>query len=132
MKERWNWLVTYAAVIVVALVLAAALGATDLFSKTRLIDKGLSASHLVRFLGYGSALAVLWLAAYRASGLFREMGARWRLPEVVVLPLTTLIVIASGHSVLLLVLNALIDKTMRPTFDWVFILGIVASYKSKG
>ena len=48
MNERWNWLVRYAVVIVVALVLAAMLGSTDLFNKTRLIAKGLSASHLVR------------------------------------------------------------------------------------
>ena len=53
MNERWTWTIRYAVVILIAIVLAAALGATDLFVKTRLIDKGLSASHLVRFLGYG-------------------------------------------------------------------------------
>ena len=95
--------------------------------KTRLIDKGLSASHLVRFLGYGGALAVMWLAAHRASGLLHELGSHWRLLETVLLPLATLITVAAAHPVLLLLLNALLDKTMRPVFDWVFILGILAS-----
>ena len=41
MNERWNWLARYAVVIIVALILAAALGSTDLFNKTRLIGKTL-------------------------------------------------------------------------------------------
>jgi hypothetical protein len=127
MNERWNWLARYAVVIVVALVLAAALGSTALFNKTHLIGKGLSASHLVRFLGFGGALAVLWLAAYRATGLLHEQGERWRIVESLLLPLATLIVVASAHPVMLLIVQPLMDKSLRQIFDWVFISGIVAS-----
>ena len=67
MNERWSWLARYAIVVVVALVLGAALGAMDLFKDTRVINRGLTASHLVRFLGFGGALTMLWLAAYRAT-----------------------------------------------------------------
>jgi hypothetical protein len=127
MNERWSWLARYAVVVIVALVLAAALGSTDLFNKTRLIAKGLSASHLVRFLGFGGALAVLWLAAYRAHGLLGELGERWRIAEALVLPLATLIVVASAHPVMLLIVQPLMDKSLREIFDWVFIAGIVGS-----
>ncbi len=126
--KRWSWLIRYAVVILIALVLASALGATDLFNKTRVLGKGgLTASHLARFLGYGGALAVMWLAAFRTTTLIRDMGARLRIVEVILLPLATLIVVASAHSVLLLVLNLLMDKSVRQIYDWVFIMGIVAS-----
>ena len=127
MTERWNWLARYAVVIVVALVLAAALGSTDLFIQTRLIGRRLNASHLVRFLGFGVALAVLWLAAYRASPMLGSQNSRWRVIETLVLPLATLIVVASAHPVMLLIVAPLMDRTLRQIFDWIFIAGIVGS-----
>ncbi len=127
MNERWNWLPRYAVVIVVALILAAALGSTDLFTKTRLIGKTLSASHLVRFLGFGGALAVLWLAAYRATAVLHEQGERWRIVQSLVLPMATQIVVAIAHPVMLLIVQPLMDKSLRQIFDWVFIASIVGS-----
>jgi len=126
-NERWSWLARYAIVLVVALVLGAALGAMDLFKETRVINRGLTASHLVRFLGYGGALTVLWLAAYRATSLFREHGERWRVLTAMLLPLATLVVVGSGHGVLLLVLDPLMDRTLHQIYDWLFIVGIIGS-----
>ena len=77
MKERWIWLVRYAVVIVLALVLAAALGEMDLFKTTKFGKSGLNAARLVQFLGFGSALAVLWLAAQRAAALLPAGDERW-------------------------------------------------------
>ncbi len=125
MNERWNWLTRYAVVIVVALVLAALLGSTDLFVKTRLITKGLTASHLARFLGYGGALTVLWLAAYRATVQLREHNSHRPIINALLLPLATLIVVASTHPLFLLIVSPLMDKSMREIFDWIFIGGIV-------
>ncbi|GAC1529638.1 MAG: hypothetical protein NVS2B4_08090 [Ramlibacter sp.] len=127
MNMRWTWLARYAIVVVVALVLGAALGSMDLFKATRLAGKGLTASSLARFLGFGGALVVLWLAAYRATPMVREHGVRWRLVEVTLLPLATLIVIASGYSVLLLVVGSLMDATLRQIYNWVFIGTILGS-----
>jgi hypothetical protein len=126
MNDRWNWLVRYGVVIIVALLLAALLGSMDLFIKTRMITKGLTASHLARFLGFGGALVVLWLAAYRATMLLRSMdGARVRILEALLLPLATLVVVASAHPLFLLITSPLMDKSLREIFDWVFIAGIV-------
>ena len=127
MNERWNWLVRYAVVMVVALVLGAALGAMDLFKETRLLGKGLTASHLVRALGFGAALALLWIVALRATPQLREQGPRWRFVHASLLPLATLIVAASAHAVLLLVLSPLMDRTLHQIYDWLFIAGIVGS-----
>ena len=127
MNERWSWLARYAIVVVVALVLGAALGAMDLFKETRVINRGLTASHLVRFLGYGGALTVLWLAAYRAISVVREPGERWRVLAAMLLPLATLVVVGSAHGVLLLVLDSLMDRTLHQIYDWLFIVGIIGS-----
>ena len=127
MNERWSWLARYAIVVVVALVLGAALGAMDLFKETRVINRGLTASHLVRFLGYGGALTVLWLAAYRATSPLREHGERWRFLAAMLLPLATLVVVGSAHGVLLLVLDPLMDRTLHQIYDWLFIVGIIGS-----
>lgn len=127
MNESWIWLGRDAAVIFVALVLATALGATDLFSQTRLFADGLSAAHLVRFLGYGGSLVVFWLAARHAMERFRVMGSSWQLAEVMIVPSATLLVVASAHAVFLLILGPLMGKSARVVFDWVFILAIVAS-----
>ena len=113
--------------MVVALVLGAALGPMDLFKETRLLGKGLTASHRVRALGFGGALAVLWIVALRATPQLHEQGPRWRFLHASVLPLATLIIAGSAHGVLLLVLNPLRDRTLHQTDDWFFIAGIMGS-----
>jgi len=61
MNKEWSWVGRFVAVIVVALILAAAIGSMDLFAKTFVISGKLSAAHLVRFLGYSTALGALWM-----------------------------------------------------------------------
>jgi hypothetical protein len=127
MKERWIWLVRYVVVIVLALVLAAALGEMDLFKTTRFGKTGLNASRVAQFLGYGGALLVFWLLAQRAAGLIAGEDARWKLVKSIVVPLATLIVVACAHSVLLLILAPLMSKAWLPAYNWTFIAGIILS-----
>ena len=50
MTDNWNWVGRYVAVIVLALILAAALGSMDLFKTTAVMGKQLSAANIVKFL----------------------------------------------------------------------------------
>lgn len=127
MSERWMWAVRYVVVIVVALILAAALGEMELFKTTRFGKTGLNASRVVQFLGYGGALLVFWLLAQRAAAQIPDEGDRWRLVKSILLPLATLIVVACAHSVVLLILGPLISKTWLPAYNWTFIAGIILS-----
>jgi hypothetical protein len=127
MNERWSWVVRYAVVVVVALVLAAALGEMDLFKTTRFGKTGLNAARLVQFLGYGGALAVLWLLAARAATLIPEHDRRWTLLKNTLVPLVTLIVVASGQAVLLRLLGPLMNKSWLEIYSWVSILAIILS-----
>jgi hypothetical protein len=127
MNERWSWIVRYAVVIVVALVLAAALGEMDLFKTTRFGKTGLNAARLVQFLGYGGALLVLWLLAARPATLIPDQDRRWNLLKNILVPLATLIVVASGQAVMLRLLGPLMNKTWQEIYSWVSISAIILS-----
>ena len=126
MNERWIWVVRYVVVIVLALVLAAVLGEMDLFKTTRL-GKGFSAARVAQFLGFGGALLVFWLLARRAAGLISPQDDRWKVVKSILVPLATLIVVACAHSVLLLILGPLMNKTWMPAYNWTFIAAIIVS-----
>jgi hypothetical protein len=127
MKQRWAWLLRYFVVMVLALVLAAALGEMELFKTTKFGKTGLNAARLVQFLGYGGALAVIWLMAQRAAALIPAGDERWNVVRSILLPLATLIVIASGQAVLLLVLGPLMNKAWHQAYNWVAIAAIIGA-----
>ena len=127
MKERWMWLVRYVVVILLALILAAALGEMELFKTTRFGKTGLNAARLVQFLSYGGALVVLWLMARRAAALLPSGDERWSVLKSILVPLATLIVVASGQAVLLLVLGPLMNKAWQQAYNWVAIVAIIAA-----
>ena len=127
MTERWVWLLRYVVVIVLALVLAAALGEMELFEATKLGKTGLNAARLVQFLSYGGALAVLWFMAQRTAALLPSGDQCWNVLKSILLPLATLIVVASGQAVLLLVLGPLMSKVWQQAYNWVAIGAIIAA-----
>lgn len=127
MTDKWSWTARYVAVIAIALILAAALGSMDLFKTTTLFGKKLSAAHLVKFLGYGAALAVFWLLGQRATVELARGGGRWGFMQHLVLPAVSLIVIASAHAVLLLVLGPFMDAALRNIYNWLFIAAIIGA-----
>src|SRR6266581_6971526 len=110
MSERWSWVVRYVVVIVLAIVLGAALGEMELFKITKFGKTGLNAARLVQFLGYGGALFIFWLLARRASLLIDEKNDSWSLVKNMLIPLATLIVIACGQAVMLLILGPFMSK----------------------
>src|SRR5207237_323753 len=80
---------------------------------TKFGKSGLNAARLVQLLGYGGALAVLWLIAQRAAALLPSGDERWNVLKSILVPLATLIVVASGQAVLLLVLAPLMNKAWQ-------------------
>ena len=124
-----TWLIRYILVIVVALILAAAIGELDLFKRTVIgaAKLKLSAARLAQFLGYGAALTLLWLLAQRAAQELQSL-AGWKRPaSFFVLPLATLIVVPAAHQVVLLVFGGMIGPDLRKIYDWIFILGTTAA-----
>jgi len=122
----WSWVGRYIAVIVVALILAAAIGSMDLFAKTFVIKGKLSAAHLVGFLGYSTALAAFWMLGQRSTIAMQQHGGRWSFLQHLILPAVSLIVIATAHSVARLVLKPMLNASLLNIYNWVFIIAILA------
>lgn len=122
-----TWWIRYLLVIVVTLVLGTALGELTFFQKTSIGVLKLTAANLVRFLGYGSALLLLWLLSRRAAQELDRQGG-WRVQAGrFVLPLATVIIVPAAHPVLLLLLGGLLGAELRKIYDWLFILGTLAA-----
>lgn len=126
LNEDWNWAGRFIAVIVVALILGAAIGSMELFEKTFVVSGKLSASHLVRFLGYSTALAALWMLGQRATMSVQQRGGRWSFMQHLILPIVTLIVVSSVYSVALLILKPLLGLSLLNIYNLVFIAAILA------
>ncbi len=125
MNERWMWVMRYVIVIVLALALAWVLGDMALFKITRFGKTGLTAARLAQLLGYGGALVVFWLLAQRAAELIGPEHGRWLLVKPMILPLTTLAVIAMAHPVVLRAFRSMMTRSFRQGYDWVFIAALV-------
>ena len=125
-NSDWSWAGRYVAVIVVALALGSAIGSMELFAKTSVVSGKLTAAHLVRFLGYGTALAALWMLGQRSTIALQQHGGRWSFLQHLILPVVTLIVVSSAYSVTLLVLKPLLEAALLNIYNWVFIVAILA------
>lgn len=126
MNNQSDWLARYIALIVVAVFLSAALGATDFFRAALLVDKQLTASHLVRFLGYGFALFVFWQLARRLRASIREDEGRRSVLKSTLMPLATLVVVGGAHSTFLLVFDIWIDGPLFQIYNWVFVAAVLS------
>ena len=127
MSDRWSWAIRYLVVLILAVVLAYALGEMALFKTTRFGKSGVNAARLVQFLGFGGALAVFWLLAQRAATLLDGRHPHWSIVKSVLLPLATLVVVVCAQTVLLLVLGPLMSKAWHNAFNWLAVGGIVLS-----
>ncbi|MEJ2572926.1 MAG: hypothetical protein P8164_04980 [Gammaproteobacteria bacterium] len=125
-NATWTWGIRYVATIVVVLVLAALLGSMDLFSKTTIAKKALSATKLVHFIGYGAALATFWMFGQHLSAACRQYGGRWAFLQHLILPAVTLIVISASYYVVLPVVHPFMNHALRDVYKWVFILAMLA------
>lgn len=122
----WNWVGRYVAVIVVVLALGSAIGSMELFAKSSVVSGKLTAAHLVRFLGYGTALAALWMLGQRSTIVLQQRGGHWSFLQHLILPVVTLIVVSSAYSVTLLIFKPLLVAALLNIYQWVFIVAILA------
>jgi len=123
----WGWIGRYAAVLLVGVLLAVALGELTVFKQTMLGSTKLSAAGLVRFLGYGGALVMLWLLGQRAASQLHSAGGKAGHLGFLILPLTTLIVLGAGYDVFLAILRPMFGTSLKEVYNWVFVLGISTS-----
>ena len=120
-----KWMMEYGVAMVLAFLFAVILGHISLFRETA-IGK-LHASDLVQFIGYGGALVIAWFGA-------RQLAAeppddwKWLMPyRALILPVTTLAIVTISYGVLLYVSDPFLSKLGKGIYNWMFIIGIVAT-----
>lgn len=120
-----KWMMEYGVAMVFTILSTMVLGHIPLFRETA-IGK-LHASDLVQFIGYGGALVIAWLGARQLAA---EPPDDWKwltLYRALILPVTTLAIVAMSYGVLLYVCDPFFSKTGKGIYNWIFIIGIVAS-----
>jgi hypothetical protein len=125
--KTWTWAVRYGMAILLAIILGAILGSISLFEEATIATTGLTASDIVRFLGYGIALLLLWVLARQATTQFPQDVKVFSFLRLIIIPLATLIVVILAYSVVLLLLNPFLQETGMTIYNWVFTLGIVGA-----
>ena len=120
-----KWMIEHGVAMVLTFLFAVILGHISLFRDTT-IGK-LHASDLVQFIGYGGALVIAWFGA-------RQLAAeppddwKWLTPyRALILPVTTLTIVAIAYGVLLYVCDPFLSKLGKGVYNWMFIIGIVAT-----
>lgn len=120
-----KWMMEYGVAMVLTFLFAVILGHIPLFRETT-VGK-LHASDLVQFIGYGGVLVIAWVGARQLAA---EPPEDWKclMPyRAMILPMTTLAIVSISYGVLLYVCDPFLSKSGRGIYNWMFILGIVAT-----
>lgn len=125
--KAWGWTAQYGSALLLALLLGALLGNIPLFKETALGSSKLTAAHVVQFLGYGGALVMFWMMGRRAALQLLPEGATPSFLGRIIAPLATLVVLAAGYQVALLLAGPFLGKTGKGIYNWVFVVGIVGA-----
>ena len=119
-----KWMMQYGVAMVLMFVSAVIMGHIPLFRETT-IGK-LHASDLVQCIGYGGALVIAWFGS-------RQLAAeppddwKWLMPyRALILPVTTLAIVAISYGVLLYVCDPFLSKSGKWIYNWIFVAAIVA------
>lgn len=118
-----KWMMEYGVAMIITFLFAVILGHIPLFRETT-IGK-VHASDLVQCIGYGGALVIAWFGA-------RQLAAeppddwKWLMPyRALILPVTTLAIVAISYGVLLYVCDPFLSKSGKEIYNWIFIAAIV-------
>ena len=118
-----KWMMEYGVAMVITFLFAVILGHIPLFRETT-IGK-LHASDLVQCIGYEGALVIAWFGARQLAAAPPD-DWKWLMPyRALILPVTTLAIVAISYGVLLYVCDPFLSKSGKGIYNWIFIIGIV-------
>ena len=122
-REEWMWTMRNVVAILAAVLFASILSGVQVFREAALGRSGFSASDAVRLLGYGTALILIWITAWRAAAQIPATGAVPRLLHEGIPPVVTLLVLPGAYG---LIHSFLTDRAVL-VVSWVFVLLLLAT-----
>jgi ribosomal protein L40E len=122
-REQWMWAVRNGVAVLAALVLASVLSGVQVFREAALGSGGFNAAEAVRILGYGIALAVIWISAWRAAAQIRAGDPVSRLLHESLPPFATLLILPGVYGLI----HPFLSGRAVTAVSWMFVLLLLAT-----
>ncbi len=124
-EMEWAWAIRNGVAAVAATLLASILSEVQVFRSASLGSSGLSAAEAVQFLGYGTALGLIWMSAWRAAAQIPDRGPLLSLLHHALPPFATLVVLPGAYRLLLLPLHPFLSDGVGTVLSWIFVLPFI-------
>lgn len=121
--DEWMWTARNGVAVLAALVLTGILGQMRVFQEAVLGSDGFNAAAVVRLVGYGIALALIWMTAWRAAAQIPPDDTGSRLLHEGLPPFATLLILPGVYG---LVRPFLSDRAVTGV-SWTFVLLLLAT-----
>jgi hypothetical protein len=121
--DEWMWTARNGVAALAAVVLAGILGHARVFQEAALGSDGFNAAAAVRLLGYGVALALIWITAWRAAAQIPPRDTVSRLLHEGLPPSATLLILPGVYG---LIRPFLSDRAVTGV-SWMFVLLLLAT-----
>jgi ribosomal protein L40E len=117
------WTVRNGVAVLAAVLLAGILSGAQVFREAALGSGGFNAAEAVRLLGYGIALAVIWISAWRAAAQIRAGDPVSRLVHEGLPPFATLLVLPGVYGLI----HPFLSGRAVTVVSWTFVLLLLAT-----
>jgi hypothetical protein len=122
MSDReWMWAGRNLVAVLAAILLAAILSHAKVFRDASLGGNGFSAAEVVRLVGWGTALALIWISAWNAAAQLPASGPVLRLLRHALPPLATLVILPAVYGLL----HPFLRDRAAIVFSWIFVLLLI-------
>jgi hypothetical protein len=122
-RGEWMWTVRNGIAVLAAVILAGILSGARVFQEAPLGSAGFNAAAVVRLLGYGVALALIWITAWRAAAQIAPRDAVSRLLHEGLPPLAALLILPGVYG---LIRPFLSDRAVT-VVSWIFVILLLAT-----
>jgi hypothetical protein len=117
-REEWMWTIRNGVAVLAAVVLAGILSGAQVFREAALGSGGFNAAEAVRLLGYGIALALIWISAWRAAAQIRAGDPVSRLLHEGLPPFATLLILPGVYGLI----HPFLNERAVTVVSWILVL----------
>jgi hypothetical protein len=121
--DEWMWTARNGVAVLAALVLAGILSQVRVFQEAVLGSDGFNAAAVVRLLGYGIALALIWITAWRAAAQIPPRDTVSRLLHEGLPPFATLLILPGVYGLI----RPFLNERAVTGVSWMFVLLLLAT-----
>ena len=120
-EREWMWAARNLVAVLAAILLAAILSHAQVFREASLGSNGFSAAEVVHLVGWGTALALIWVSAWDAAAQLPASSPGLRFLHHALPPLATLVILPAVYGLL----HPFLKDRAAIVFSWIFVLLLI-------